>query len=225
MPLTAEQEAAVVKLVTDPGAVIFASDGGKKALADAVGEATTNLSKQTTEMAAGLKTLTETVGKLGSGGGGKEPDKKGDDKDKGKGGAGGEPNIAELIKAGIAEAVKPLSEKLGAIEAEKAKAAEASTRKAMIEKVLKDKKHSGLTADETFMELLELKGVKDEAAVVAELDKYKARRKAQGFDVKETSADPAKEGAKKSPEEGKAAFAEHAAAVLKADRERGAAKV
>lgn len=212
MALTAEQEAAVLKLVSDPAGVLLGDEKVKKGLGDlvttAVGQATTTLSKSVEE-------ITTTVKKLGEA----KPDSKGDDKGKGK--DDGEP---PAWAKSLIDSTKKAEERFAAMDAEKAKATEASARKALIEKVLTGEKYSGLLKHSTFVRSLELAGVKTEDEVKAGLKTYIDEQKALGVEIKPTAASPEGEGAKKpTSEQGRQAFTTIAKEILDRDRKNAGA--
>lgn len=105
-------------------------------------------------------------------------------------------SIAEMVKASVSEALKPVNDRFAAIDAEKAKAAESTTRKGLVEKVLTEKKYTGLLKHGTFIRSLELAGVKTEQEVEAALTQFIADQKTLGIEIKQTSASPESEGAK-----------------------------
>lgn len=214
MALTAEQEAAVLKLVSDPAGVLLGDEKVKKGLGDlvttAVGQATTTLSKSVEE-------ITTTIKKLGEA----KPEPKGDDKNN-----KGKDDGADAVKAAIEAALKPINDRFSALDAEKAKAAETAGRKSLIEKVLTGEKYSGLLKHSTFVRSLELQGVKTEDEVKAALKTYLDEQKSLGVEIKPTAASPEAEGAKKpTPEEGREAFRAKAKEILERDRKNAAATV
>lgn len=201
MALSAEDRKEVQEIVSTGAAAYFATDAGKKVITDLV---STGVGQATTELSRSVAALTEKVTALGDAG----PEKGKDKPDP----------VAEAVKAGIEAALKPINDRFAAMDAEKARAAEASTREVLIKDTLASEKYSALTKHGTFIRALHAAGVKTADEVKAALQAYLAEQKELGIEIKPTAASPEAEGAKRP--DGSAGGAEGKGLTIEQQRER-----
>lgn len=158
---------------------------GTETLAGTLGQAATRIEALAKEVEA-LKAKPATEDKPVASDKGDKP--AADDKKK--------PDAAGDIAAAVQAAIKPLADKLAAIEAEKASTAKASQTAALIEATLKAKRPN-MTDEQRRVVAgrIAAKSPGDETAVLAALGEVATELKALGADVKPMTTAPGAEGA------------------------------